>query len=179
MTKAKTENPEDQAQAVETTQDATLPAPETAVGQGADNPDLHALEAAAAEAAADAQAKADAEAAAAAKAAAEAEADAKMQKKLAAKAAADAKAAATAAARDAAAREARLILLNGLLTTVELDNTEELRGDLITSLASAQGAVLTEEIFTLADITVLCAATLERTLADWAMDARREIMATA
>jgi hypothetical protein len=137
---------------------------------------------AAAQAAAEAQAKAEAEAAeaeAAAKAAALADADAAHQRKVQAKAEKDAKAAQRAAKRAEADRAGRLDLLNELLTAVEMNNLDTLRDDTVEVLQVEHAAELTEDIFSLADITVIRAATLDRTLADWAMEARRQIMALA
>ena len=199
----KTTNPTRQ-----TTAAPPITASETLAGEGADTTDLDALKAAAteadaraaaeeaeaeaaAEAATEALVKANAEAIEAAEAkaaakvatkvAADAEADVKMQRQVAAKAAADAKAATKAAARTEADRAERLDWLNNLLVKVEVGNTDtgDDRDDLVTDLADHHDARLDDEIFSLADITVVRAATLDRTLADWAMQARIQIMALA
>ncbi len=150
----------------------------TTVDPGAATPDLAASEAAASEANAKAEAEA-AEAEAAAKAAAQADADAAHQRKVQAKAEKDAKAAERAAKRAEADRAGRLDLLNELLTAVELNNLDSLRDAAVEALQAEHAAELTEDIFSLADITVIRAATVDRTLADWAMEARRQIMALA
>lgn len=133
---------------------------------------------AAAQAETDAQAKADTEAAEA-KARADAEADAAHQRKVQAKAAKDTKAAERAAKADETARADRLERLNRYLVIIEKGNTPDLRAGLITSLTGGTEATFDEEIFSFLDITVLQAATSERTLADWCMEARRQIMALA
>lgn len=114
-----------------------------------------------------------------AKARAEADADAKHQSKVQKKAAADAKAAVKAAARNEAARAGRLNMLNDLLTVVEMGNLDHTRDRLLEALAADHAAQLDDDIFSLADITVIRVETLHRTLADWCMQARFAIMALA
>lgn len=114
---------------------------------------------------------------AAARAAAQAEADAAHQKKVQAKAERDAKAAARAAKADETAKANRLRSLNRQLTIIEKGNTDQLRAGLIDALTGGAEAVFDEDVFSFLDITVIQAATQERTLADWCMEARRQIMA--
>jgi len=114
---------------------------------------------------------------AAARAAAQADADAKHQAKVQAKAARDARAAERAARADEKARANRLESLNRQLTIIERGNNDQLRAGLIDALTGGAEAVFDDQIFSFLDITVIQANTPERTLADWCMEARRQIMA--
>lgn len=197
MTKTQTPPAEDQAAATSTTaegqdtvqaqtegQDTVAGDPGATDQPGADNSPADNAAADAAEEArlaaeeAERQAQIEADrAAAAARAAAQAALDEAHQRKVQAKAEKDAKAAARAAKADEKARANRLESLNRYLTTIEKGNTPELRAGLIDSLTGGAEAIFDEEIFSFLDITVIRVATEDRTLADWCMEARRQIMA--
>lgn len=63
------------------------------------------------------------------------------------------------------------------MITVELGNRDGARDGLIVTLTKDHGAELGEDGMTLAGITVGNAETVARTLADWAMECRRAMMA--
>jgi hypothetical protein len=134
---------------------------------------------------AEAAAKAEAEAAAAAEAQAklDAEAAAAAQKADQAHQAAVAKAKAKvdkAAAKEAAAKtekaEAEAETLNELLVEIETRNRPDTHDALVTFLTLEHGAELGDDGLALAGLTVPAAVTLERTLADWCMQARLRLM---
>jgi hypothetical protein len=87
---------------------------------------------------------------------------------------AQAEAEAALAAQDIEARRAEL---DELLTLVELGNHDGARDALIVTLTTEHGAELDDTGLTLAGVTVANAPTVARTLADWAMEARRAMMA--